>query len=86
MTSEHSSRKRPRDDDHGNEKDGPPSSSPLGDDGASEQQEQEVKRRRLGTVTYGLGAFAGLVGKAFRATASVFGRTGGRQQLRWVCG
>jgi len=39
--------------------------------------EQGSKRRRVGGAGFGLGAFAGLVGKAFRATASVFG---GRQR------
>ena len=40
--------------------------------------EQGAKRRRVGAVGFGLGTFAGLVGKAFRATASVFG--GGSHQ------
>lgn len=67
-------RKRQRDDDNdGIEK----NVGPSGRAAAGEQQ--ETKRRRVGTVTFGLGAFAGLVGKAFRATAAVFGR-GGQQQ------
>lgn len=41
---------------------------------------QGAKRRRVGAVGFGLGTFAGLVGKAFRATASVFG--GGPSQQR----
>lgn len=45
--------------------------------GAAAEQQQGTKRRRVGAVGFGLGAFAGLVGKALRATASVFGGGGG---------
>lgn len=38
-----------------------------------------AKRLRVGAVGLGLGTFAGLVGKAFRATASVFG-SGGQER------
>lgn len=79
MPSEQDNRKK-RSRDDGTEKGVATSGLPAA--GVGEQQ--EVKRRRVDTVTYGLGAFAGLVGKAFRATASVFGRGGGQQQQRWV--
>lgn len=42
--------------------------------------EQGAKRRRVGGVGFGLGTFAGLMGKAFRATASMFGGGSGQQR------
>ena len=41
--------------------------------GGAGRVEPGSKRRRVAGSGFGLGAFAGLVGKAFRATASVFG-------------
>lgn len=42
-------------------------------------EEQDAKRRRVVAAGFGLGAFAGLVGKALKATVSAFGR-GGQQR------
>lgn len=42
-------------------------------EGGSAAAGHDAKRRRVGSAGFGLGTFAGLVGKAFRATASVFG-------------
>lgn len=66
-------KKRPRD---GNDQDDASESS-----GAAAGQ--GAKRRRVGAVGFGLGTFAGLVGKAFKATASVFrgGEGGGRRSM-----
>lgn len=63
-------KKRPRDEDKHED------ASECGGAGA----EQDAKRRRVAAVGFGLGTFAGLVGKAFRATASVFGGGGGQQR------
>lgn len=41
--------------------------------GKAGQPEHGSKRRRVGGAGFGLGALAGLIGKAFRATASAFG-------------
>lgn len=44
------------------------------DEEPAQEQPQQAKRRRL--AGFGLGIFSELVGKVYRATTSVFGRSG----------
>eukprot|EP00903_Cladosiphon_okamuranus_P016239 g14981.t1 len=68
-------KKRPRDETSNDA-----GASEYGGGSGATSAEHSPKRRRLRGVGYGLGAFAGLVGKAFRLTASVFAGGSGHQR------